>query len=90
MELIVLTKEEAKQLISECLTENKQVETNQPQRESRMLYSLKELADFLGCSIVRVQHLKNSGRIRFYQDGRTVIFKSDEVLEDLASHKKRK
>lgn len=44
------------------------------------LHSLKELADFLHCSIVTVQKLKNSKDIPYHQVGRKVIFKKSDVL----------
>jgi excisionase family DNA binding protein len=54
----------------------------------KMLYSIKELADFLQCSTVTAQKLKNSGRLPFMQSGRKVIFNGDEVLASM-SNKKR-
>jgi len=60
---------------------------NQPQivhEPPKNLRSIAALADFLGCSTVTAQKIKNSGILRFYQAGRKVIFKSNEVLEDLA------
>jgi excisionase family DNA binding protein len=50
---------------------------------AKNLHSIQELADFLGCSTVKAQRLKNSGKIRYYQSGRKVIFKPDEILQDL-------
>ncbi len=50
---------------------------------SKKLYSLKELADFLGCSLPTAQRFKNSGRIPYYQIGRKVIFDSKEILKSL-------
>ena len=36
------------------------------------LHSLKDLANFLDCSVVTAQKLKNSGKIRYKQFGRKV------------------
>jgi hypothetical protein len=59
--------------------------SNNPEKieENKMLYSLKELANFLGCSIVTAFKLKNSKKIRYQQFGRKLIFNTSEVNEDL-------
>jgi hypothetical protein len=54
----------------------------------KYLYSLRELADFLGCSIVTAWKLKNSGRIPYQQFNRKLIFNSSEVLKALRANKK--
>ena len=50
----------------------------------KMLYSIKELADFLQCSTPTAQKIKNSGRIPFVQTGRKVVFNGDAVLNSLS------
>ena len=52
--------------------------------EPKMLYSIKELADFLKCSTVTAQKIKNSGRIPFSQTGRKVVFDGNAVLQALS------
>ena len=52
-------------------------------KESKKLYSMQELADFLGCSTVTAQTIKNSGKIPYYQIGRKCIFDTDKVLAAL-------
>ena len=52
--------------------------------EPKMLYSIKELAEFLHCSIVTAQKIKNSGRIPFSQTGRKVVFDGNAVLQALS------
>lgn len=54
--------------------------------------SMIGLAQFLKCSVVTAQELKNSGKIRCRQFGRKVIFLKSEVMEDLEkiSFKKKK
>jgi len=53
----------------------------QPEKQdSKKLYSMKELAEFLECSVPTAQKIKNSGKIPFYQIGRKVMFDKDEVL----------
>ena len=56
--------------------------------EPKMLYSIKELAEFLHCSIVTAQKIKNSGRIPFVQTGRKVVFNSELVMQALSKGKK--
>jgi excisionase family DNA binding protein len=53
----------------------------------KMLYSIKELADFLQCSTGTAQKLKNSGRVPYMQSGRKVIFNGDEVLASMSNKK---
>mgnify|MGYP001332699226 CR=1 FL=1 len=48
--------------------------------ENIVLHSIKELADFLSCSQVTAQKLKNSGKIPFKQYGRKIQFDSALVL----------
>jgi|GEM_PF-1434765 hypothetical protein len=55
--------------------------------EPKFLYSLRSLADFLGCSTTTAQKLKNSEKIPFQQFGRKVIFNTNEVLEALQGGK---
>ncbi len=51
------------------------------------LHSIQELANFLGCSAPTAQNIKNSGKIRYKQFGRKLIFSTTEVLEDLSKKK---
>ena len=57
--------------------------------EPKMLYSIKELADFLQCSTVTAQKIKNSGKIPFMQTGRKVVFEGNAVLQALSNQKKK-
>ncbi len=83
-EIIITSPEKLKQLISECLNEGRQND-NKPtiSREPKYIYSLKDLAESLGCSVLTAFNLKNSGKIRYTQYGRKLIFNLDFVLEDL-------
>ena len=51
--------------------------------ESRKLYSMKELADFLGCSTVTAQVFKNAGRFPYVQVGRKCIFDTEKIIKAL-------
>lgn len=57
--------------------------------ERKTLHSIRELSDFIGCSTVTGQKLKNSGQIPFRQIGRKVMFDTEEVLKAM-EQKKRK
>lgn len=83
-EIVVVTREELEEIIINCITRTliRHLEPDK-QSEQMFLYSIRELADLLGCSTVTAQRLKNSGRIRYKQYGRKLIFKASEVLEDL-------
>ena len=72
--------------IKNCPPQPSIADSNQPQ----FLYSLQELATFLGCSIVTAQKLKNSGRIPFKQFGRKLIFNSSDVLQALNKERRIK
>lgn len=51
--------------------------------DKRYLYSLKELADFIHCSLPTAQRMKNEGRIPYRQTGRKVIYDTYEILKSL-------
>lgn len=78
-------------------TENNNEETVMIHRqdtpvEHKILRSIQELADFLGCSTVTAQKFKNEGRIPYRQINRKVMFDTAEVLQaiDLPRNKKVK
>jgi hypothetical protein len=81
MELIVTTREDLKTILKECFNDFQPAQAPAPAPE--FLYSIKDLADFLHCSPVTAQRIKNSGKIRYKQFGRKVVFDPSEVLEDL-------
>ncbi|MBE0674457.1 MAG: DUF3853 family protein [Bacteroidales bacterium] len=84
MELIVTTPEQLKQIVTDCLKSHTPATSPSPPTEQPMhLYSIKELAEFLGCSTTKAQELKNKKKIRYRQFGRKVIFVASEVMEDL-------
>lgn len=78
-----------REIIRECLADQNQTNQSFPKPESsKHLYSIKELAGFLDCSVVTAQKLKNSGKIRYRQFGRKCIFNTAEILEDLNRRRK--
>jgi len=94
MELILTTPEQLKEIIKDCMKTyiSNNTEANNPEAlpQERYLRSIKELAEFLGCSTTKAQELKNKGVIRYRQYGRKLIFIVSEVLEDLNNNKKYK
>jgi hypothetical protein len=84
-EIILTTPEQLEDIIKRCLSSHNATPIQEEVRsEATYLRSIRELADFLDCSIVTAQKLKNSGKIRYKQYGRKVIFNTVEVLEDLS------
>jgi len=59
-----------------------------PQPERKTLHSIRELADFIGCSQPTAHKFKKSGRIPCRQVGRKVMFDTVEVLAAMDQSKK--
>jgi excisionase family DNA binding protein len=60
-----------------------------PPADRKILYSIRELSEFLGCSTVTAQKMKNEGRIPYRQVGRKVMFDSVEILRAMEKGKKK-
>ncbi len=89
-EIILVTPSELREILKQCLADQNQTNQASPRPEDpKYLHSLKELATFLGCSIVSAQKLKNSGVIRYKQFGRKLVFSTAEILEDLNKKQKK-
>ncbi len=84
--IALLTVGQLKSLFSE-LQHTPPATIREVSNEPKMLYSIKELADFLQCSTVTAQKLKNSGRVPYMQSGRKVIFNGNEVLASISNKK---
>lgn len=84
MDLIVTTPDQLRQIVTECLTNFNPAQVPAPQPETKFIYTIKGLAEFLNCSLVTAQKLKNSGKIRFKQFGRKCVFSTTEILEDIS------
>ncbi|MGV8096004.1 MAG: DUF3853 family protein [Mangrovibacterium sp.] len=88
---IIATKEELQKLIdkgvSKAITDLNLSHSLQKE-ESKLIYGLDGLAKFLGCSEMTAFRLKKSGRIPYFQTGRTLVFKSDEVLKAMEKKKR--
>lgn len=61
-----------------------------PAPERKILHSIRDLSEFIGCSTVTAQRLKNEGRIPYRQIGRKVMFDTAEVLKAMEQGKKRR
>jgi hypothetical protein len=87
--LILTTPEELKQIITDCLVKFYPAQNSQPESPPPiLLYSIDELATFLGCCNQTAFKLKKSGQVRYRQFGRKLVFNSAEVLEDLKKKKR--
>ena len=81
-EFILTTRNELREILSECLANrNPAQQVIAPPDPPNLLFSIHELASFLGCSDVTAFKLKKSGKIRFKQFGRKLVFNAAEVLE---------
>jgi excisionase family DNA binding protein len=90
MDIILTTPEQIESIFEKCLSKYYPLvksEVTGPE-SSKYLYSVRELADFLGCSLVTAHKLKKSGKIRFTQFGRKLVFNTDQILEDLNRRRK--
>lgn len=65
-----------------------QLDRGPPPEEPKFLHSIRELAEFLNCSVTTAQKLKNSGTIPFTQFGRKMIFNAQGVLDALKKKKR--
>lgn len=87
-QIFMLTVGQLKDLIREVISNpsnNKSEET--PDSEKRYLYSIQELATFLGVSYPTAHRLKSTIlRSAVYQTGRTILIDSDKVIELMKSH----
>lgn len=57
--------------------------------ERKIMYSIRELSEFIGCSTVTAQKLKNEGRIPYRQIGRKCMFDTAEVLKSMEQGKRK-
>ena len=88
-EIILTTPERLKEIINDCLNEPSLYQSSKEKKtEPVLLYSIKQLSEFLNCSQVTAQKLKNSRKIRFKQFGRKCVFNTAEILEDLNTPRK--
>ena len=87
-QIFMLTVGQLKDLIREVISnprDNKLEETSH--NEKRYLYSIQDLATFLGVSYPTAHRLKSTIlRSAVYQTGRTILIDTDKVIELMKSH----
>ena len=54
------------------------------EKPRQLVYGIAGLAGIVGCSIPTAQRIKNSGKVRYIQNGRKLVFDVEQVLADLA------
>lgn len=94
MELVVTTKEELAAIVADAVSTafEKRVPNEIEKAEdaqSTLIYGIMGLANFLGVSMTTAQKFKNERVFPCIQRGRTLIFKSEEVLAGLSKKKSR-
>lgn len=93
MEVMLVNKQELKELIDSSINDAlSKIQENQTKNEihpASLIYGIKGLASFLGVTQPTAQKWKNDGVFPFIQRGRTIIFKSEEVLAGLSKKKSR-
>ena len=84
---IITSPEELQELINnavkKALEDLNLLQQLKPDPPSEYIKGIAGLAEFIRCSIPTAQKIKNSKKFPHYQSGRTLFFKSDEVLKAL-------
>ena len=70
--------------VEKAMTKFLPATSTQPAPEKKYINSIQGLADFLQCSIVTAQKIKNSGRIPYQQIGRKILFVENDVLSAMS------
>ena len=86
-EIIITTPEKIKEIIATCLAEylRESTSTDPPYQDDEYLKSIKDVAEFLGCSSTTAQKFKNKHRHIFLQVGRKFMVKKSDVIDALRS-----
>ena len=81
-EMVLIQKDELINLIRSAVSVeiSNRLEVKSPTPQIKGIHGL---AVALGCSDSKAMQLKNSGKIRYYQDGKLLLFSYDQVIEDL-------
>lgn len=77
-----------RQAVADAIGETSKV-IDSPPIERKTLHSIRALSEFIGCSAVTAQKIKNSGRIPYRQVGRKVMFDTADVLKAMEQPKKK-
>lgn len=91
MQTIVISPEELQNLIESAV--ERSVEKHVPnvirQATKKEFLTVDELSQLTGWSRRTIQYLRDSRQLPFYQDGRRVLFKTDEIEGYLQSKRVR-
>ncbi len=79
-DMVIIPKSELIDMIRSAIAEELKKEVKAPRPAIR---GINGLAEALNCSVAKAFQLKKSGNIRFFQDGKLVLFDYDQVLQDL-------
>ena len=71
--------------VKPCKTENEPT----PENKTALIRGIKGLAAFLNVSVPTAQKMKNDKIFPCIQRGRTIFFKSDEVLSGLSKRNRK-
>lgn len=81
-EMVIIQKAELIELIRSAVSAEMKGNTG-TQAPNPKIKGIHGLAEALHCSVAKAQSLKNSGTIRFFQDGKLILFDYNQVIEDL-------
>jgi hypothetical protein len=84
-EIILTTPEKIKEIVTTCLAEFLTINTSTgpPDKEDEYLKSVKDIANFLGCSSTTAQKFKNQNRQIFLQIGRKFLVRKTDIIDTL-------
>jgi hypothetical protein len=93
-----LSFENLPEAVSELLAKMQKIETligttppePAPADPEPLVYGIKGLAKFLKVSTPTAQKIKNSGKVKYSQAERTIIFRKADILEGLANINKKR
>ena len=91
MRTVVLQENELQELIEGAVERSmaKYIPGAIRQATKKQFLTVDELSELTGWSRRTIQYLRDSRQIPFYQDGRRVLFKTQEIEEYLESRKVR-
>ena len=81
-EMVLIQKDELINLIGTVVASEIK-KHNQTKVARPKIKGIHGLAVALGCSDSKAMQLKNSGKIRYFQDGKLLLFDYEQVIEDL-------
>lgn len=70
--------------LGDWLEVQKMVNAKVEEKPRKLVYGIAGLASIVNCSIPTAQRIKNSGKVRYIQNGRKLVFDVEQVLADLA------